>query len=92
MNNDLYSDTVNKACEAVRSLLNDHKDGILAYIGQKIGSTQNSERSVKVGLAFPVTLSPMGDTCGVKVKIAYGEKVKDECESVADSTPELGIK
>lgn len=89
MNNDLYNDTIRKVSAGICALMADHKEGIMSAIACKIGSTENGK--IKVPITFPVTLAPMGDTCGVKVRISYGEKVKDECEAVADSTPELGI-
>lgn len=89
MTSDLYKDAISKITQAVRSMLEEHKDGISETIVKVM--EQKESGKIKIPLSFAISLSPMGDTCGVKVKLSYGEKTKDEVETTADATPELGI-
>lgn len=86
MTDELLEKVFEKAAGDLKALLMENAEGIKAAIGTKI---ENTENKVRVPIAASVTLAPMGGTCGVKVKISYGEKVKDEAESTVDDSPDL---
>lgn len=92
MTTELLTKTFTKAVSDLNALLTENMEAIKTAIAQKLENTQDNGGKVKVPIAASITLAPMGDSCGVKVKISFGEKIKDESEATVDMDEGLGIK